>query len=308
MMTLEFLGGAFLRPVLCALLTLFFVPSPATAGSPEEDYIAARDAAIASIKKIEAKNPDADVSKTDRKALADLEKRLQAIIGPLAVKPYPAKGKIAIETLSDNEVGGGGLDALRFGKDGDGPNVYVTTEGLLAKWIAKPADWWTTKGKTPPSTDGALANAEFYTFAIGEDAAFSQMADLPIEKPAGTDAALAKLGGWAQDIGPNPNQSIIVALRKGGKVYIASQAAKKYKGIPACETVWKEAGRKADALFKKYQDSDAKDEKIFNAYTAEQEKGDKDYRACYAGRLPKEAFFPALLKEAQEIADRFGGQ
>ncbi len=297
-----------MRPAVCALVALFFVPSPAPAATQEEDYVAARDAAIASIKKVEAKNPDADVSKTDRKALADLEKRLQAIIGPLAVKPYLAKGKIAIETLSDNEVGGGGLDALRFGKDGDGPNVYVTTEGLLARWIAKPADWWTTKRKTPPSTDEALANPEFYTFAVGEDAAFSQTAELPIKKPAGADAALAKLGGWAQDIGPNPSQVVIVALRKGGKVYIASETAKQHKGIPACEIVWKEAGRKADALFKKYQESAAKDEKIFNAYTAEQEKGDKDYRACYADRLPKEAFFPALLKEAQEIADRFGGE
>jgi hypothetical protein len=50
---------------------------------------------------------------------------------------------------------------------------------------------------------------------------------------------------------------------------------------------------------------DEMDEKIFDSYTATQEKGDKDYRACYAERTPWEAFFPALTEEAQAIANRF---
>ncbi|WP_442756492.1 hypothetical protein ACNHKD_07740 [Methylocystis sp. JAN1] len=280
----------------------------AAAGTPEEDYIAARDAAIARIKKIEEKKPDADVSKIDRKALADLEKRLQAMIGDLSVKPYPAKGKIGFESLSDDEVGSGGLDGLRFAKGDDGPQVYVTTDGLAVKWIARPEEWWTKKSKTPPGLDEALANDEFYTFAVGEDAALSRTADLPISKPEGATFAHALLGGWAQDIGPNPEQEIIVAVRKDGKIYIAEEKAKNYKLIPACEAMWKESEKKTEALFKKYQASGAKDEKIFNFYTAEQEKGDRDYRNCYSERAPKEAFFPALVKEAQEIADRFGAK
>ncbi len=280
----------------------------AVAGAPEEDYIAARDAAIAKIKKIEAKTPGADTSKMSGKALADLEKRLQAIIGDLEIKPYPAKGKIALGSLSDNEVGGGGLDALRFAKGEDGPQVYVTTDGLATKWIAKPEEWWTKKSKTPPSIDEALANDEFYTYAISEDAALTKTADLPIAKPEGARFAVALLGGWAQDIGPNPNQEIVVAVRRDGKVYIATQSAEKFKLISACEAVWREAEQKAEAILKKYEAGGAKDEKLFNSSTAEQEKGDRDYRACNMERAPKEAFFPALVKEAQEIADRFGGK
>jgi hypothetical protein len=296
-----------MRPAPLALSALFLSAAFAVAGTPEEDYLAARDAAAATIKKIEAKKPDADASKVDRKALADLDKRLQAIIGGLSAKPYPAKGKITLESLSENDIGAGALDGLRFAKGDNGEQAIVTTDGLLTKWLSKPEEWWTKKRKTPFSIDEALAQDEFYTYAVGPDAAFAKTADIPIKAPEGATFAVAMLGGFAQDIGPNPEQQIVLALRKGGKVYIASEAAKKAKPIPACDAVWKEAEKKADELFKKYQASNLKDEKSLNDSNALQEKGDRDYRACYAERAPGEAFFAALTKEAQEIADRFKG-
>jgi hypothetical protein len=296
-----------MRPAPLALLASFLGAALAFAGTPEEDYLAARDAAAAKIKKIEAKKPDADTSKIDRQALADLDKRLQAIVGALSARPYPAKGKITLDTLSENDVGAGALDGLRFAKDDNGEQAIVTTDGLLTKWLSKPEEWWTKKRKTPFSIDEALAQDEFYTYAVGPDAAFTKTADLPIKAPEGATFAIAMLGGFAQDIGPNPEQQIVLALRKSGKVYIAAEAAKKAKPIPACDAVWKEAEKKADELFKKYRASNLKDEKSFDDSTALQEKGDRDYRACYAERAPREAFFADLTKEAQEIADRFKG-
>lgn len=297
-----------MRPARLALPLLFLVVGAAPAATPEDDYIAARDAAIAKIKKVEAKNPSADTSKMDGKALADLEKRLQAIIGPLDVKPYPEKGKIAFDSLSENNVGSGALDALRFSTEDDSHQAYVTTDGLLVRWLSKPEEWWTKIRKTPPTVEEALANPELYTYAIGVDAAWAKTADLPIARPQGTSHAVALLGGWAQDVGPNPAQEIIVALRKDGKLYLAQEEARSYKPIPACEAVWTEGQRKADEILKKYSDSGSKDQKIFDEYSAAQAKADQDYRACYADRAPKEPYFPALVKEAQEIADRFGGK
>lgn len=296
-----------MKPVYFAAPALLIGLAAAVAGTPEEDYVAARDAATAKIKKIEAKNPDADVSKINKSALADLEKRLQAIIGPVAIKPYPEKGRMEYDSLSEGELGADGLDGLRFGKDGDGPQLVVTTDGLLETWLKRPREWGTAKGKRP-SIDEALANAEFYTFAVGQDAALTKTADIPIAKPEGATFAVALLGGWAQDDGPNPIQDIVLAVRRAGKVYIASERAKAYKPIPACDASLKAAEAKADAIYKKYQASGAKDEKIFNESSEAREKGDADYRACYRERAPKEAFFPALVKEAQEIANRFGGK
>ncbi|PPD46097.1 MAG: hypothetical protein CTY15_01585 [Methylocystis sp.] len=297
-----------MRPALFALPALLLSAAVAWGGTPEEDYVAARDAAIAKIKKAAAKSRDADLSKMDQKALADLDRRLQPVVGGLSAKPYPARGKIATDTLVEDDVGFGVLDALRFAQGEGDQQAFVTTESLLTRWLAKPEDWWTKTRKTPPSIDEALSNEEFYTYAIGPDAAFTKTAELPIAKPDGATYAFAMLGGWAQDVGPNPNQEIIVALRKGGKVYIASETAKKYKAIPACEKIWKDAEAKANALYKTYTDSGAKDQKIFDAYNDVNGKADKDYRACYAERTPREAFFPELTREAQAIADRFKGE
>ncbi|QGM96223.1 hypothetical protein [Methylocystis parvus] len=293
-----------MRPALLALPVLF-LSFAAMAGAPEEDLIAARDAAAAKIKKIQEKKPDADTSKIDSRALADLQKRLRAIVGDLDVRPYPAKGKLAYETLSENEVGGGGFDALRFGKGDDSPEVYVTTEGLARHWIAQPSEWWTKTRKTPPTIDEAFAIDDFYAESTSADAAFARTAILPIARPQGASYAVALLGGWAQDIGANPNQQIVVALRKDGKVYIAMEKAGKFKLIPACEAAWKEAEKKSEALGKKYEAGGSKDEKLLDGSNKALEQGDRDYRACYGERLSKEAFYPELVKEAQEIADRF---
>lgn len=295
-----------MRPAPLAPLLLAI--AAAHAASPEGDYISARDTAMARIAKLEARNSGADTSKMNQQALAELEGRLQAIVGGLSVKPYPANGKIAFDTLSKNEVGSGGLDALRFATVDGEQQAYVTTDGLLTRWLSQPEAWWRKVSKTPPAIDAALANPDFYTYAIGVDAALTKSADLTIEKPAGTTYARALLGGWAQDIGPNPEQEIIVALRKGGKVYIAQEKARTYKPIPACEAIWTEAQRKAEEIYKKYTDGGATDGKLAAAHEAIQSKADAVYHSCYAERLPKADFFPELVKEAQEIANRFKGE
>jgi hypothetical protein len=304
-----------MRPAPLALPLLFVAFCAVRAATPEEEYISARDDAIAKVKKFEAKNPSADPGKIENKALAELNGRLQAMIGPLSAKPYPATGKIALETLSENNVGFGALDALRFAEDGggaqaaDGPQVYVTTDGLFSHWVSKPQEWWTKTRKTPPGFEEALANPEFYTFALGLDAALDKTIDLPIKKPAGVTYAYAALGGWAQDVGPHPEQDIIVALRRDGKVYIAREAAKKFSPIPACEAIWTAAERKVEAAVEESaKASAAKSAQIAKETEAVQQKADKDYHACYAERTPKAAFFPALANEAQAIADRFAGQ
>lgn len=297
-----------MRSARFVLPLLLLAAGAAPAATPEEDYIAARDAAIASVSKAQAKNPAADTSKMEQKALAGLEKRLQAIIGPLSVAPYPAKGRSALATLAEEGMGAGVLDSLRFSAPDDGPQVHVTTDGLLVRWLSKPEEWWKKSGDTPPTVEAALANPDFYTRAIGIDAALTKTADLPITTPNGTSYAVALLGGWAQDVGPNPEQEIIVALRKDGKLYLAQETARSYKPIATCEAVWRDGQRKADAAMKKYSDGGAKDEKAFDRYSALQEKADKDYHACYAEKTPAAPFFPALVKEAQAIADRFGAK
>lgn len=268
--------------------------APALAAAPEDDYLATRDKYIAKIKKLEkVKNGEDAVQAEHDKDLADLEKRLQAIIGDASVKGFPAKGKINLDSLTDSGVGFGMLDALRFQSGEEGPTIVVTTDALFDKWLTQ---WRKEEKKAPAQAEAALRSDSFYTSAIGSDAAYTRSAVLEIEKPAGVDFAFAQMGGWAQDIGPNDSQEMIVTLRKGGKLYIASSALKAAAAkIPACGAIWSAAQKKAEK-----QGGEAR--------MRTEEKGDADYHACFNARAPQEKWFPAVVKEAQDFAARAAGK
>ena len=282
----------------------------AFAASPEDDYIAARDKAIAAIAAMESSNaPVETLDAAGEKALADLEKRLSAILGPLAVSGFPATGTINIESLSDADVGFGMLDGLRYAKGDDGPSLVATTRGLLERWLKSRAAELDESFRLPASIDAALKLDAFYTQAINSDAAFTGTLDFPLKKPEGADIAFARLGGWAQDIGPNHDQQVIVTLVKGNSVMIASApAAPPVPKIAACEDLWASADAAAQKFQDAYQASDLKDQQAYDAGNAAWEKGDADYRACMGEHLPSEPAFPALLAQAQELADHMAGK
>ncbi|MFD2054681.1 hypothetical protein ACFSQT_16760 [Mesorhizobium calcicola] len=282
----------------------------AFAASPEDDYIAARDKAISAIAAMESANePVETLDAAGTKALADLEKRLSALLGPLAVSGFPATGTINMESLSDADIGFGMLDGLRYTKGDDGPSLVATTRGLLQRWLQSRAAEMDASFKLPASIDAALKLDAFYTQAINSDAAFTGTLDFPLKKPEGADIAFARLGGWAQDIGPNPDQQVIVTLVKGNSVMIASApAAPPVPKIAACDTLWASADAAAQKFQEAYQASDLKDQKAYDAANAAWEKGDADYRACMGEHLLSEPVFPALLAQAQQLADHMAGK
>src|SRR5882757_1247517 len=116
---------------------LFALASGVTfAASPEDDYIAARDKAIAAIAALNSANTAIEtIDAQNEKALADLQQRLSGIIGPVTIKDFPATGTINIESLSDADIGYGMLDGLRYTKGEDGPSLVATTRGLLERWL-----------------------------------------------------------------------------------------------------------------------------------------------------------------------------
>ena len=285
-----------MKPGTVFLPSIFLVAALAVPATPEEEYVKARDGAIARIGQLEArKSPDTEVRQEETSALSGLEKRLREIVGNLAARGYQVEGRITLETFSEDGLCFGLLDGLRFSRAGGTSEVVVTTDGLLERWLAR-AGFWRETRKTPPSPNEALATTPFHTEAVGHDARFARSADIPITAPEGVTLALAFLGGWAQDVGPGPGQTIVVALRKGGRVYIAQEDSKHVKRIPACEAIWQKAF-----------ESEASGAYAGASHDRE-EKADRDYRACYVARAPKQAWFPALTREAQEIAERFTGE
>lgn len=280
----------------------------AFAASPEDDYIAARDKAIAAIAALNSANaPVETLDAADAKARADLEGRLSSLLGPLAVADFPATGTINLESLSDVDIGYGMLDGLRYARSDDGPSLVATTRGLLDRWLQSRAAETDASLKLPTGIDEALKLDAFYTQAINSDAAFMGTLDFPLKKPEGADIAIARLGGWTQDVGPIYEQQVIVTLVKGNSVMIASApAAQPVPKIAACEAIWTSADAAAQKLAA--QATGQKDEKAYDAANAAWEKGDGDYRTCMGERLPGEPVFPALLGQAQELADHMAGK
>ncbi|TPN43652.1 MULTISPECIES: hypothetical protein [unclassified Mesorhizobium] len=282
--------------------------SAAFAASPEDDYIAARDKAIAAIAALNSANaPVEDLDAADAKARTDLQGRLSALLGPLAVKDFPATGTINLESLSDADVGYGMLDGLRYTKSDDGPSLLATTRGLLDRWLQARSAETDAALKLPADINEALKLDAFYTQAINSDAAFLGTLDFPLKKPDGADIAIARLGGWTQDVGPIYEQQVVVTLVKGSSVMIASApATPPVPKIAACEALWTAADEAAQKLAA--QASGQQDETAYDAANAAWEKGDGDYRKCMGEQLPKDAAFPALVGEAQALADQMAGK
>jgi len=281
--------------------------SAAFAASPEDDYIATRDKAIAAIAAMESTNTSVEtLDAANEKARADLEKRLTALLGPFAVKDFPAAGTLNIESLSSSDVGFGMLDGLRHATE-DGPSIVASTRGLVERWLKSRAAETEADLKLPTSFDAALKLDAFYTQAIGSDAAFTGTLDFALKKPDGADMAIARLGGWAQDVGPNYNQEVIVTVVKGNSVLIAeAPATPPLPKIAACDAVWTAADAAAQKLAK--QATDDSDENTSDAANAAWTKGDGDFRACMGKTLPDNPVFPALLAQAQALADHMAGK
>src|SRR4051812_40299209 len=98
-----------------ALLVLATLGS-AFAATPEDDYLAARDAYI---KKFTHDPHDEASAKAQERAFKDLQAKLQRVIGPVSVKGFPRAGKISLDALASDDEGFGKLDGIVFGAASD---------------------------------------------------------------------------------------------------------------------------------------------------------------------------------------------
>jgi hypothetical protein len=271
---------------------LILLPALATAASPEQAYLAARDAQIRRLTALSNPNPSSDrVLKEHERAVAELEKQLKRVIGPstLALPGLPAEGKINNNTLTKGDQGFGLLDGLVFWSGDYKTQVVVTTEGLFKVWLREHRKWW-DENNVPQDQAKALRHDSFYTQAVSADAAVSKFAELPIKKPAAARLGFAMLSMQAQDVGPWEPEQVTVSVLQGEKLYVVRvPAAAKIGPFPPCKAVWDRARKKAEASA--------------DAMPIENE-GYAAFRRCFAERAPREKAFADLVRQAQEIADK----
>jgi hypothetical protein len=278
---------------------LFVWPGSLTlAASPEEDYFAARDAfvekfdALAKAGKID----DDQTFKDHDQALAELGKLTRQIVGPVAIKGFPANGKSNLDSLFKGDEGFGLLDGLLFKSTDDKTQVVATTVSLLEHWLREHKDWWEPPiTNVPQDITAALKSDAFYTQALNTDAAISIYAELPVSKPAQSKFAGAMMVTRRQDFGlRSPNELLIASLQPPLVFVISAPTHAKAEIMPVC---WRQAERKASHLDAHAKDIDKERDRL-------EEEGDAAMRRCFGQRARSQAFFSPLTHQAQAWLDR----
>ncbi|MBN2397594.1 MAG: hypothetical protein JXI32_04375 [Deltaproteobacteria bacterium] len=258
------------------------------AASLEERYIASRDGFIRQF--AQATDPVAD-----RPALAELERQMRAVVGPVTIEGFPGQGRINLLTLRP-EPGFAQVDGLRF--DSDGEALVVTTEVLLNRYLAE-------RPELPKTVSELSKTGDFYRRVFHADAGVVCYTDVPVRSGEDGSFAHAALGVSAQDIGPFIPDEIFVFVTRGNRVLLVSApAAVAITEIPECRSEWDRFAKKRDEALHIYRSSQLEDRKAFENSLRYGEQGFEAYRRCYEREAQNRPFFPSLKRQAQSIVDR----
>jgi hypothetical protein len=273
----------------CAVAVLAATQAGAVAApsSPEDRYIAARDAAIERISPIyDAGKFDEAAQKAEDASRADLQAQMGAILGELQASGF-GPPKLTLETFYKGDEGFGMLDGLRLdaelGKTGEpaGRNdaagnyvepkahIIVTTQTMFERWLHVHKDWWDKGLKNVPQQIGAaLRDESFYTQAISPGEAVVKFNVLPVAKPAGATFAYGFLAGRTQSDIPDAADQVFVSALANGKVYIAYGSVAPKVEIAACVAI----------------------------------RADEDaYKRCFTERAPQQPSFAEATRQAQAL-------
>jgi hypothetical protein len=282
------------------LLVLGATLGSASAATPEEDYLAARDAYI---KTFTHGAHDDSSDKAHQRALDDLQAKLRRIIGPVSIKVFPREGAINLEALDQGDGGFGRLDGIVYGADPDKQRVLVTTTGLLDTWLKTHRDQW-THSTLPPDIGAALKHDDFYSQALSTDAAFVSYAEIPVKKPAWATHAVALLNTHTQDTAPPFATEMTVAVRSNDRLFVVmTQTTIKAGPIATCDEEHARLAKQAEAASDADQKAGGKDPALHDKAEQLARKADGVYPGCFATNAPNAGFFPALVKQAQALVD-----
>jgi len=276
-----------------ALFSCLSAPMALVAASLEEKYFETRDNFIRQFEK--ASVPIDVLDKQDQHALAELEKQLKPIIGPVNVEGFPKEGKINLLTL-ENDYGFGQIDGLRFSSEQE--ELFVTTDNILKKYLAG-------QPELPKDLAKLSKTGEFYVRAITAEAAVTYFAEIPVKSANRKSYVHAFIGLTAQDIGPFIPKDIFVFVTNGNRILaVQSPAATEITEIPQCRNEWESFAKKKSDAMEVYRSSGSKNQKASDESVQYEEQGFEAYHRCYEREAKNQKFFASLKKQAQSIVDR----
>jgi hypothetical protein len=286
---------------LTLTLGLAIAPAGRAGAGPVDDYIAARDKAVSALAAAEKAGASPETLEkrdaADRKAL---EQKMRALLGPLRIKGFTASFSPA--TLLEGNIDSGGPDGLLFTDKDATTYLLVSPEPVFADWLAARAK---AEGAAPALGRGiaaATASDDFYTLAIGNEAAFSRYIDLPVTAAEG-ETVRAAIGLFSQDLPANTLPEAVVITRvANGRVAVGSgTVGLGIKALPVCDKAWKAGTAKAEALRKAAEKSKNQDDPRWEQANAADVDASNAYRACFAKEAVGQPFLAAAVKRAEAL-------
>jgi hypothetical protein len=307
---------------ISGLAALCLVTQLSSAGaaspSPEDRYVAVRDAAIAKISKLYDDKSDDAAQKADDAMRADLLAQMKAIVGDTGRKGYGAV-KLSLLSFYKGDEDFGALDGLRFdselGDNGDkaGHNgadgkyvesrahIVVTTQPMFERWLRGHKEWWGDKARNVPQKfAAALKDETFYTMTLPNGSAMVSFGTLPIAKPATATFSHAMLGARTQDAIPDAADEVYVAALANGNAYVASSTIKPKVQVPACIAIRKSYDKKAEKAADNLQFNRI-DRKAYDKLGDFRQQGEDAYKRCFAERVAQQPSFVEATRQAQAL-------
>jgi hypothetical protein len=271
----------------------------AQAAAPEDAYFAARDPAVARVKKLDSeKMKPADFSAALNKETEALAALLRPLIGPVDVKGFSGQGRLNMDGEGESEAGFGPLDGLTFTPANPKDQLVVTTEPIFRRWLADHKELWADgEPKAPPNAAALLASEDFYTHAFETDAAFVLYGALPVATPKGL--AVAMLAAQTQDEYPSSPNEIVAAVIANGRVLMANTPTRaKFAPAAACSKARNAAQDKIAA-------ADPPTGAMAAKWRADSESA---FRSCFQARLKTQKAFAEATIQAQALVDAMAGK
>ena len=283
--------------------------SLAGATTPEDLYVAGRDAAIAKLNaamKAEKRGPTdsygANIGAIDDQARAQLEQQMRAIVGPVGIRGLKEEGTLNLDTLIEGDEGFGVLDGLIYSSADNKTSVIVTTDGLFHRWLVQHKDWWgKDSSDIPQEPAAAVREAAFYTQAVVTDAAIIRFAELPIRKPPGAAFAFAILAARSQSEIPAKADEIFVAAARGGRVFVGqTQRLAPVGPIASCDAIRAEWVKKSvEAAQKPKRDGTTQSDEADRLSA----KSEVEFLHCFSAQASRQPTFAAAVSTAQSLID-----
>lgn len=275
---------------LSVIATLLGILTAATALAVtplEKKYLETRDGYIRQYKETKQWSDDSA-------ALAELEKQIKAILGPVTIEGFSKPGKINLETLQ-NSMGFGQIDGLRFYSGRD--LLVVTTKNLLNNYL-------TERPELPKDFRQLSKTGLFYRRAMF-DADITYSVELPIRSPKSGAFARAFLGATYQVLMPKIPTDIYIFVYEDERIFLVkSDAEVKISDIPSCRLEWDKYSNKSADAYEAYQRSEHKDKKASADSQRYMEQGIEAYHNCFGREASNQTYFGSLTSQAQSIVNR----